>query len=176
MPCGCAKKTAPGFGAFAGEKTTSNPEEWGPSFWRIIHCMAAKVGFTGSDAMDIDQARAFEFLIAGLCLVLPCIECQGHCREYVTGPGKNHNWLTLRGADLRNAISSYFVDFHNAVRIRQGKEPVVDADYSTCEITKCDYDTVIENITFATRVGWVKRDYWKRWLRNFNQLRLLVGL
>ena len=176
MPCACAKKTGAGIGAFAGEKTTANPEEWGPSFWRVLHCMAAKVGYTGSEALDVDQARGFEFLVGGLPLVLPCLECQAHSKEYITGPGSGYNkWLGLRGNELRLAVSKYFVDFHNAVRIRQGKEPVVDADYTGCSVAKCDFDTIIENITYASRIGWVKKDYWKRWHRNLNQLKLLVG-
>lgn len=171
MSCGCAKKRP--VGQIIGDRDISEPSEWGPAFWRILHCLADKLG-TGNSAMDTDSARFFEHIISDLCFILPCKECQAHCQEYLSGNPRK--WVGLTGSELKTAISKWLEDFHNAVNIRLGKEVVTGIDYSTCTIKPCDYEMITENIVVATKIKLVKLDIWKRWFRSFTQLRLLLGV
>jgi hypothetical protein len=111
-----------------------------------------------------------------LCNVLPCSECQNHCREYLLGPGRLHRWRDLYGENLRNSITTWFSDFHNAVRVRQGKEPMYNVDYSGCTITEETLNLVVKNMNNAVTIGIVNTVALRRWTRNFNELKLLIGL
>ena len=177
MPCGCSKKGASGL-VRIGERMSAPPEEWGPAWWRTLHCLAAKLGGSGSALQDAEEGRTFEFLITHLCDVLPCRECQGHCRDYL-GVNRPAGWSELRGGALRAAAVGWLVDFHNAVNVRLGKEAVgveeAAAMYEGCQLLKCEVDLLMETAVFGTKMLWVKMDNWKRWLRSLHQLRLLLG-
>lgn len=173
MPCGCSKKGASGL-VTIGERTSAPPEEWGPALWKVLHCLAAKVGGSGSALQDAEEGRTFEFIIAHLCEVLPCRECQEHCRLYLAG-ARPAGWSALRGSALRAAVVGWLSDFHTAVNVRLGKEVVTGADYEGCSIAKCEMDLVVDSAAFGTKMLWIKMDMWKRWLRAVQQLRLLLS-
>lgn len=194
--CGCNKKrlvtTAPAVGGagapapmrrgVSAAVAVSLPVEvapasvWGPALWSILHCMAYKIGRSGNIRIDTDEARHFESLIESLYTVLPCAECQEHCRTYLIGAGKERKWRGLYGENLRNVISKWLSDFHNAVRIRQGKEALIDIDYSTCSIQESTLAIVMDNMKNASNANLVRNNHFRRWSRNFNELKLLIGL
>ena len=149
---------------------------WGPSLWLILHCLAYKIGRTNNQRLDLDEARYFENLIESLYTVLPCAECQEHCREYLIGPGSSRRWGKLYGENLRNTVTTWLSDFHNAVRVRQGKEPLSDVDYSTCIISSDTMNIVEMNMKNASSANLVRVNHLRRWTRNLNELKLLLGV
>ncbi len=149
---------------------------WGPALWSILHCMAYRTGRSGNIRMDADEARHFESLIDSLHTVLPCAECQDHCKMYLNGAGKERKWRGLYGENLRNTVSKWLSDFHNAVRVRQGKEALVDIDYSTCSIQESTLAIVMDNMKNASTVNLVRVNHLRRWTRTFNELKLTLGL
>jgi hypothetical protein len=148
---------------------------WGPALWSILHCLAYKTGRSGNQRLDLDEGRHFETLIENLYTVLPCAECQEHCREYLIGAGSSRKWKGLYGENLRNTVMKWLSDFHNAVRVRQGKEPLTDVDYSTCSISS-EAMTIVEiNMKNASTINLVRTNHLRRWTRNLNELKLLLS-
>lgn len=194
--CGCNKKrlaaaggagapAAPAFGrpgpmrapvAVAAPVEIAPATIWGPALWSILHCMASRIGRSGNIRLDADEARHFESLIDTLYTVLPCAECQDHCKMYLNGAGRERKWRGLYGETLRNTVSKWLSDFHNAVRVRQGKEALVDVDYSTCSIQESTLAIVMDNMKNASTVNLVRVNHLRRWTRTFNELKLTIGL
>lgn len=193
--CGCNKKrlvaATPAVGGAGGPSpmrrtvtttvASSLPVEiapatvWGPALWSILHCLASRTGRSGNQRMDSDEARYFENIIATLYAVLPCAECQEHCKQYLMGPGRLHRWRGIYGESLRNAISTWLSDFHNAVRVRQEKEAMKDVDYSGCTITEEAMNLVSTNMKNASTANLVNANQLRRWTRNLTELKLLLG-
>lgn len=182
MGCGCGKKKNP-YNPLLPDtpKTTTNPAEWGPPLWTILHCFAEKIGSSGSQVLDTDHARIMEFLITLLPIVLPCQTCQEHAREYIrTTPPKG--WPSLQGEPLRSAVRTWLFTFHNHVRAQNGQPITINTaeecaqHYSNCEIIPCYFNDITADITLAVRHGWVRIDSWKRWVIQYNKLKLLLGI
>lgn len=192
--CGCNKKRLVAAAAVIGSAggpapmraaavaaTASLPVEiepatvWGPALWSVLHCLASKTGRSGNQRIDSDEARYFENIIDQLYTVLPCAECQTHCKEYLSGPGRLHRWRGIYGESLRNAISTWLSDFHNAVRVKQEKEPMKDVDYSACTITEETMNIINTNMKNASSVNLVSANHLRRWTRNLTELKLLLG-
>jgi hypothetical protein len=194
--CGCNKKRLAAAGGAGSTGAPSRPSPmrvaaataaastveiapatvWGPPLWSILHCMAYRIGRSGNTRMDTDEARHFESLIESLYTVLPCAECQEHCRQYLISAGRDRKWRGLYGENLRNTVSKWLSDFHNAVRVRQEKEPLTDVDYSTCSIPESTLTIVMDNIKNASSINLVRNNHLRRWTRTFNELKLLLGL
>lgn len=149
---------------------------WGPPLWLILHSLASKTGRSGNQRIDSDEGRHFENLIESLHTVLPCAECQDHCRQYLLGPGRDRKWRGLYGENLRNSISTWLSNFHNAVRIKQEKEILIGVDYSTCSISQDIISLVETNMKNASTINLVRANLLRRWLRNLNELKLLLGV
>ena len=176
MSCGCSKKRGGLSGSLLiGERTSVAPEEWGPVMWKFLHCSAWRIGRTGSPLVDADEGRHMELLVGHLPEVLPCRECQAHAREYILA-NRPTGWSGLRGDALRSAVVGWLETFHNTVRVRQGKEIVVGESYEGCSVATCEYKIIVDSIVYATTLGWVKKDAWKRWQRTMGELRLLIGI
>lgn len=192
--CGCNKKRLVAAGGAGAPSTAPQSRQvpmraaavapveiasatvWGPALWSILHCMAYRIGRSGSTRIDTDEARHFESLIESLYTVLPCAECQEHCRQYLVGAGRERRWRGLYGENLRNTVSKWLSDFHNAVRVRQEKEPLTDVDYSTCSIPESTLTIVMDNMKNASTINLVRNNHLRRWTRTFNELKLLIGL
>jgi hypothetical protein len=181
MGCGCKKKKTIVDIHLPNNKDHADPEEWGPILWNALHCIAERIGTTGSKAVDTDQARAMEYVVFQLATILPCKECQQHYREYLV-KYKPTTWIGLYGEDLRATIRTWLFTLHNSVRQRTNKPIIVSTaedcqqQYAICEIKQCEIDTLIQNINFAIMNGWIRREAWKQWFIHFNRTRILVGL
>jgi hypothetical protein len=180
MGCGCGKNKQSTFFMSQDGKAQGDPLVWGPILWRYMHCIAEKIGTTGNVNVDIDQARAFEFMLTNLSKIIPCTECQQHCNEY-TATNPVPHITTLTGDALKNVVRVWLFNFHNAVRVRKGQPITIinendcKEQYANCSITKADYAIISDNVTYAIRQGWVKVDMWRRWYINSEKLRIMLG-
>lgn len=157
---------------------TGNPNEWGPAFWTVLHVLAERCG-KGHPSVDRDQAAAFDFIVNALPLVLPCTECSDHARLYISS--RPFHCIGKTGNELSTYIRTWLMEFHNAVRVRQGKPAMVgtleelQAHYDGKGIGEQDIKIIVNNVTYGVRMGLVKMDNWKRWTTQFSKLRLFVG-
>jgi hypothetical protein len=158
---------------------SGNPNEWGPVLWNILHVLAERCGKT-HPMVDTDQARGFEFIIHALPLVLPCADCSEHARTYIAS--RPFHCVGKTGEALSTYVRTWMMDFHNAVRLRQGKEAEIKtleelhAHYEGDSISEQDIKVLVNNVTYGVRMGLVKMDNWKRWTTQFSKLRLFIGV
>jgi hypothetical protein len=84
MGCGCGKKAAASAAMVAATIVDSmETADWGPVFWKVLHCFSVRVGFIGDRLIDTDHARSMELLIEQLGSVLPV--SYTHLRAHETG-------------------------------------------------------------------------------------------
>jgi hypothetical protein len=180
MGCGCGKKKELAAAMVAGSVVYSaDAEEWGPVYWKVLHCFAAHCGLIGDPITDADDARTMDVLVGQLGFVLPCDECQAHARAWLA----EHpvSWTGLRGIALRGSIQLWLFAFHNAVRERKG-QPIMfatlaeaNAAYVECKVQPCEIEVLTNAAKYAIDHQIVKPAAWKRWYQEFNRFRLRVG-
>jgi hypothetical protein len=180
MGCGCGKKKAQAAAIVAGSVVDSiDAEEWGPVYWKLLHCLSVRIGLMGDVISDTDQARAMEYLVGHLVDVIPCDECQGHARTYIEA--HPIRWLGLRNSTLRVAVERWLLDFHNDVRARLSQAievadlAVYEAAYEGCTMAECEMEVIARAAKYAIDHNIVKPANWKRWMTEFKKLRLSVG-
>jgi hypothetical protein len=158
---------------------SGNPNEWGPVLWNILHIMAERCG-NAHPSVDTDQARGFEFIINSLPFVLPCAECSEHARTYIAS--RPFRCIGKTGNELSTYVRTWLLEFHNTVRLRQGKTLEIKtleelaAHYAGDTISDDDIKVIVNNVTYGVRMGIVKMDNWKRWTAQFSKLRLFLGV
>ena len=181
MGCGCGKKTGSSV-YFMGKngEVRADPEEWGPILWKLLHCLANKIGDSGSSIIDTDQATYVEFVLITLPNIIPCKECQEHARNYIA----INNVPNLKGhyrGNLKQIVKQWLFTFHNTVRSLKGQEITVKTleeytkIYENCVIQQCEYNILTQNIAYAIRQNWVKIDAWRKWYNFIERLRMLSG-
>lgn len=160
--------------------TEISPSDWGPLLWKLFHIMAEKIGRSGVESLDRDEATAIEFIVDKLPEILPCPECQTHAREYIRRNSIG-NLKVLRGAQLQNSVRTFFWKFHNIVRENTGKiiqiKTVDDCKllYENMEWQKCEMEQAVEYFSFGVHNGIIKSDIYKRWITQVHKLRLIAG-
>lgn len=168
---------------FSGTSATSiEPSNWGPCFWHFLHTFAERVGSITSEVVIRSQASIFRWIIEHIPTILPCQTCQNHAREYILEHPIPSTLETVTSGDaLRELLRKWLFEFHTAVRQRIGQSvevPDIDACrvmYATEDINKTFIQDLLPYITFAIRAGWVKTDAWKRWVIQYNRLKLSFG-
>lgn len=186
MGCNCGRKRQASDAAAAFEASLNreinplDPPEWGPILWKYLHCLAERMGTSGSSMMDTDQANYMETLLTLLPQIVPCTECQGHATEYLAAhpvpPLKG-----LYGSTLRSTTRTWLFEFHQAVRIRKGQPLMLqqpeecEALYAHATIDKREYASVVQSVAAAIRQGWVRMDHWRKWYSHSERMRILSG-
>ena len=184
MGCGCGKKNGAGLsqmmGSYPSPDSSIVVEEWGPILWKYLHCLAEKIGTSGSTVVDTDQANYMETILSMIHLVIPCTTCQAHASAYIAA-NPIPSLRGLYGAQLRDTIRAWLFLFHNSVRSSKQQEIMVRTIeecsdlYGNCLLAKCDYNTFIQNVAFAVRQGWVRIEHWRKWYSNSERLRIILG-
>jgi len=118
------------------EGNGTSPDVFGPPFWFTLHNGASKYP---DDPSKIVQAKMKNFIIA-IPVMLPCLKCKDHATSYIES--------TLEKLDdivsSRNKLFNFFVDFHNYVNKKYGKNILTyqqaEKLYNgTVKITKMSY-------------------------------------
>lgn len=179
MGCGCGKKKGVQTLLAEAREADGKPETWGPPLWAILHILASRIGKSGAPFLDTDQARDMEVVISMLPLVIPCAECQAHCRAYLAR--SPFSCIKLTGGDLSACARTWLLDFHNAVRASNGQAIEVtgleglDALYKDQALQPCQIEAFGANVLYGIRNGLVKMDSWKRWIAVYKRLKVLLG-
>lgn len=181
--CGCGKKKGPGIalGGFKEDSLASGePEDWGPQLWFILHYFSIKIGKIPE--LIGDYRQGMKMIIDWLPTIIPCTTCQEHCKLYLSANSTEY-WATISDMDtLKAAIQTWLIDFHNAVRTRKGQPIIITTladlatEYDDKTLEECRIKTVADNVLFGIRTGKVKMDQWKRWLKQFNTLKIMLSL
>jgi Erv1 / Alr family len=187
MPCGCSRRGGSNQGSvssfFMGGQNAqhlSEPPQWGPVLWKLLHCLTEHIGKSGSSVVDTDQANYMETLLTMLPLIVPCSECQAHAASYLD----SHPLPALKGLyqqQLRDTIRLWLFEFHNAVRTQKGQTIIVQtpeecsALYAGCNVARCDYNSFIQSVAAAVRQGLVRMDHWRKWYSYSEKLRIITG-
>lgn len=180
MSCGCGKKKkiANIFGY--NEAADGNPVTWGPPLWELLHMLAERVGRSGVPSIDVDQAILMDLLVQLLPSVIPCEECQAHCREYLAKHPFSAGKLKASDA-ISPFVRQWLFDFHNAVRSRKEQPLIITTleqlatEYEGDKIQQCQVNLFLSNANYGVRNGIVKIDALKRWIVAFNKLKVITG-
>ena len=181
MPCGCGKKK--NFANIFGynDAADGNPVSWGPPLWEILHMIAERVGRSGTPSVDVDAAILFDLIVNQLPVIIPCDTCQSHARAYIAA----HPFASskIKGSEAISLfVRTWLLDFHNTVRTQNGAPLIVTTLeelatlYGSEKIQQCQVNLFISNANYGVRNGLVKMDTLKRWIVNFNKLRVITGL
>lgn len=100
--------------------------EWGPRLWRIFHALAERAGSGGVLRQQVEEARAWSVFLGALRKTIPCATCRQHYGEYLVGNGIEVT-LTKFGAERREALRTWFYEFHDAVNRRTARGVVSPA-------------------------------------------------
>jgi hypothetical protein len=95
---------------------SSNPEQWGPHLWYYLHTSAANYPQNPS----IDEIEGMKQWVCSLAYTIPCKNCSKHYKSYID---KNRPHLNEICSD-RDKLFKFFVDLHNIVNARNGKQSV----------------------------------------------------
>jgi hypothetical protein len=154
------------------------PETWGPPLWTLLHHLAERIGKSGVPLLDTDQARDMDKVVTLLPFVIPCAECQAHCRAYLAAhPFTSINYT---GSALSVYVRTWLLDFHNAVRTANKQE----LEVTTLEALEalyhetpppCHIEAFGSNVLYGIRNNLVKLDSWKRWIVAYKRLKVLAG-
>jgi hypothetical protein len=157
---------------------SGNPNEWGPILWNILHILAERCG-RDHPTVDTEQARCFDYVIQALPFILPCAECSEHAHTYIAS--RPFRSLGKTGAELSTYVRLWLLEFHNTVRLRQGKPIEIRTleelrmHYEGDTFSDQDIKVIVNNVAYGIRMSLVKTDQWRRWTTQFSKLRLLVG-
>ena len=92
----------------------SNPKEWGPPFWRILHTLADRLGRQTNYIGIQDERRVWMLFLRSVELVLPCAKCKQHFRSWKQRhPVEQAN--SLAGEQLRSWAKEWFYSLHKEV-------------------------------------------------------------
>ena len=180
MSCGCGKKKRPANIFGYNEAADGNPVTWGPPLWELLHLLAERVGRSGVLSVDIDQAILMDLLVQLLPSVIPCDECQAHCREYLAQHPFSAGKLKASDA-ISLFVRQWLLDFHNTVRSQKGQPLIITtleqltAEYGSDSIQQCQVNLFLSNANYGVRNGFVKMDALKRWIIAFNKLKVITG-
>jgi hypothetical protein len=178
--CGCGGKKRGGNVDIPNTDLFLVPTYWGPLVWNYLHCLTEKIGVSGNKIIDTDEANYMNTIITMLPLILPCVDCQAHCKSYM----ESNPFPTLKGifgAGLQSTIRTWLFNFHNTVRATLNQSIMIATAedcrqfYEGCVVRKSDYATIIQCSTLAIQKGWVRIGDWRKWYSNSERLRLLTG-
>jgi len=93
---------------------------WGPNYWFVIHHSAA---YYSNNPTQSEQTGMFQFILS-IPTILPCSICKGHAREFLE---ENYQYLK-RVVTNKQFLFRFFVDFHNSVNVRTGKQSMSYAE------------------------------------------------
>jgi len=174
MGCGCGKRKNQI--VLANSNTADgNPDKWGPPVWSILHILSERIG---QNSMDTSEAHDMGILVSLLPSILPCTTCQSHMRQYIA----LHPFVLsgLVGSDLRTYCRTWFLNFHNAVRLSKGQPLEITTleelttMYGNEKIQDCQIQSLNSNVIYGIRMGLAKMDVWKRWNGIFQRLKVMV--
>jgi hypothetical protein len=154
-------------------------EQWGPSFWKLLHVLSTRMG-GGDEMADGDAANYMFFVVNRIHEVIPCLDCQGHAKAYLSS--NKFDPRGLNGLALRNYVEKWLMDFHNAVRRRKGAPIVVDnleayhAFWRPLRILAADDDSLKDFFGYGKMYKIVRLDNFARWASQLTRLRLLLHL
>jgi hypothetical protein len=118
----------------SNNKTISDPKVFGPGIWYIQHIRAKNAT---TDQLKKDFINEISFM----CANLPCLQCKGHCLDYLkANPVEKFLNINEDGVDI--GMFKWMWAFHNAVNLRLNK-PVLDWKtaknmYYTSEVCSLD--------------------------------------
>lgn len=92
-------------------KKYKKPSFWGPSLWKIIHCVA----MTAPSPMHKQNQKEYKEFFKSLGNVIPCSICKNHYQEYI----KNHPV----NVSSRKQMVIWTLSLHNHINIMNGQKP-----------------------------------------------------
>ncbi len=182
MPCGCGKSK----GVVSVMNTNGmlqtyddiTPALWGPHYWTILHSLAERAGSQENPLMRNDERNEWERLVKNLEKAIPCDECRGHYKTWIT----THPFqeiLALPYEQYREAIKSYWYDLHTDVNRRLNKPNVNYNELSSLYEVSCVTQALkdVEPIILgALRLGYVTLLNWKNFVKSVKTLVAVYGI
>jgi len=73
----------------------SNPSDWGPPLWRVLHSLAERLGKQKIQLLIADENRAWVQFLKSIEFVIPCAKCRAHYKSWrIRNPLENASHLT----------------------------------------------------------------------------------
>lgn len=92
---------------------TKDPRIWGPPTWLYFHLMSANYPIKPTR----EEMVGMRNFIISIPYTLPCESCKDHAKKFIFDRSDFLNIIVLN----RDNLFNFFVDFHNYVNKRQGK-------------------------------------------------------
>jgi len=94
----------------------ANPNEWGPSMWKIIHITSLSVGKQTVPMLQQDEIHALKQFIKQLGLLIPCKLCRTHYLDY----SRTHK-INYKYTEVKESVAYYFWNLHSEINTTNGK-------------------------------------------------------
>ncbi len=168
MPCSCQ---------IPGPAYPEN-KEWGPFVWMILHGLAERAGQVVFDLYKNDERRAWIVFIPAIGNMLPCDQCRGHFKEWLTN-NPIHSISTMPYPEIKPFLRNWFWALHENVNARLGKPSFpfhqLTATYGSVNINyQFKLVELIEKR--AIQQGGVQLQSWLTWVKHYRTLSSVYGL
>lgn len=94
--------------------SSSNPKIWGPPFWYTLHNSSL---YYPENPSQIVRERMKNRILA-IPYELPCASCRQHAISFI----ENSRYKLEDVVSTKDKLFKFYVDFHNQVNLRNGKE------------------------------------------------------
>lgn len=163
MPCACKHKPL----------NIPDNVEWGPVFWALLHGLAERAGSAPMPGLQGDEIRAWQGLLTHLPKTLPCEDCRGHMKQYIS---ENPIEVPEVFSELKTYVKRWLFNLHDNVDIRLGKATFLyddlTAEYGAVPLRN-QYEVTQVLIKRAVQGSAVSLFSWNNWSK---YVKILLGM
>lgn len=168
MPCSCL---------IPGPAYPEN-KEWGPFVWLLLHALAERFGQVITELYRNDEVRAWQSLLAATGDMLPCSDCRGHFKTWLSSHPVTPISKTPY-SELKEWIRKWIWSLHEDVNKRLGKPSFpyenLTATYKGANI-KYNFQLLELIEKRAIQQGGVGLVHWQNWVKQYRALTSVYGI
>jgi hypothetical protein len=94
----------------------ANPNEWGPTLWKIIHICSVHLGNETNILLQKDQINYYNNFTKQIGILLPCKVCRKHYYDYALKHKRVYEYYELKDYSI-----DYFFNLHNEINKEKDK-------------------------------------------------------
>jgi len=152
----------------------ANPDEWGPSMWKIIHTTSLSLGKQTLPMLQQDEIHALKQFIKQLGLLIPCKVCRSHYLQY----SRTHK-INYKYSELKQSVAFYFWNLHSEINASNGKPNIEFNDLEEL-YNKYDISIIMKDFNVIFKKYILQRiiapDNYNDFLKSFVKLYTIINI